>query len=59
MSEPAYSKDLKDYNNAREELTRIKVLVCMKALQSIGALPIDKAAEVRLEEALYEAFAWI
>lgn len=59
MSEPTFSAEQKDYNNAKEELTRIKVLVCMKALQTIGALPIDKVAETRLEEALYEAFAWI
>lgn len=58
MSEPTFSIEQKEFNNAKEQLIEIKVYVCMKALRSIGATPIGSSAMTRLEEALYEAFAW-
>jgi len=55
MSELAYSEDQKDYNNAKEELARVKARVCIKALSTIGAIPLNKEDVWRIEEALTAA----
>ena len=58
MSENSFREEQKEYKNAKDELTNVKVQVCMKALNEIGAVPLYKEERFRLEEELFKALEW-